>query len=160
MASAAAWANCVTVAFIAVIAVLTSYASAWNLPGVDLPSFPTAPGLPPLSLDWQQESEKLWQSHKDKISYCVGNTLSDAIALLQQSFPLPLLTDQSDSTGICSNTTAIYAHLCGPQEVAIYLKVTSASECRGSQQVHAAHTAESSCLHSCRDLATRHSCTL
>jgi hypothetical protein len=105
---------------------------AWTVPGLDSFHLPTSadglpdglPGIPGMpSLDWQTGLQALWESHKDRFSYCVGDNLEDAWQLLQQSFPMPLLTDPTDTSGVCSNTTAIYTHLCGPQEVAIYLKV-------------------------------------
>jgi hypothetical protein len=112
---------------------LVTLVRAWNVPGLDnfnLPTsadglpdgLPSIPGLP--SLDWQAGVKILWDSHKDRFSYCVGDKLEDTWQLLQQSFPMPLLTDPADASGVCSNATVIYTHMCGPQEVAIYLKVS------------------------------------
>jgi hypothetical protein len=105
---------------------------ALSIPGLDdihLPTsavglpdgLPIIPGLP--SLDWQTGLQSLWEAHKNRFSYCVGDKLEDAWQLMQQSIPMPLLTDSTDGSGVCSNATAIYTHMCGPQEVAIYLKV-------------------------------------
>ncbi len=51
--------------------------------------------------------------------------LSDAAELLKRSFPLPLVTDVADP--ICASNATIYPHLCGPQELAVYLKVPAIS---------------------------------
>jgi hypothetical protein len=72
--------------------------------------------------DWQEHLQLLWSKHKDRISFCVGNNLDDALRLLQKSFPAPLPTGPADDA-ICSNNTLLYAHMCGPQEIGIYLKV-------------------------------------
>lgn len=64
-------------------------------------------------------------AHPEHLAYvcCICLVqLSDAASLFKKSFPLPMVTDPADT--LCANNATIYAHICGPQEVAVYLKVS------------------------------------
>jgi hypothetical protein len=105
------------------IAVLLVPASSWSIPGlVGLPG--SLPRLDGLVEGWQEQLlQGLWDQHKDNMGYCVGNKLSDAKQLLKESFPSPLPTGPEDDS-ICSNSTLLMAHLCSPQELKFYMKVS------------------------------------
>lgn len=38
---------------------------------------PEVSNLPGLSIDWQAQTELLWQQHKHKVSYCIGDKVCD-----------------------------------------------------------------------------------
>mgnify|MGYP001807092905 CR=1 FL=1 len=91
--------------------------ASWTIPS--LPGF-----LPHVdTAAWQEQLlQSLWDQNKDSMSYCVGESLSDAKQLFRDSFPSPLPVGPDDDP-ICSNSSMILAHLCTPQELKFYVKV-------------------------------------
>lgn len=42
---------------------------------------PEVPSIPGIAVDWGSQSEALWQQHKQKVSYCIGDRVSAASRL-------------------------------------------------------------------------------
>lgn len=108
--------------FTAVLLVVVP-ASSWSIPG--LPGLPDSlPQIDGLVEAWQEQLlQGLWDQHKENLGYCVGTKLSDAKQLFKESFPSPLPAGPADDP-ICSNSTLLLAHLCSPQELKFYMKVS------------------------------------
>lgn len=71
---------------IAFLCVLHVRVKAWQPPGsitdglsAVLPEVSNLPGFP---MAWQAQTELLWQQHKHKVSYCVGNKVSYRVCQL------------------------------------------------------------------------------
>lgn len=98
-----------------------------------LPSMPSIPGsLPGIDTSqWQdQVLQGLWDSHKDSMGYCVGDSLADAKQLFRESFPSPLpLETGPDADPVCSNSSLVLAHLCTHEELDFYMKVRRQKRC-------------------------------
>lgn len=67
---------------------------------------------------------QIWKQHKEKVAYCLGDSLPSVLELLQLSFPSPLPVGSEEDGAICSNATKIDALLCTPDEVMLYYKVS------------------------------------
>lgn len=113
-----------------------SATAAWPWPSI--PGLPDAPdALPALPSYQDLLLQGLWQQNKDRLSFCIGSQLSDARALLSESFPSPLPVGPADDP-VCANSTLITAHLCSPQALNFYMKVCLLTS---AQPAHAgAHT--------------------
>ena len=71
----------------------------------------------------EEVANAMFNDHKQSVAFCLGNGLPEVLSLLQVSFPSPLPTGP-DEDPICSNATRIEAHLCGPEELALWYRVS------------------------------------
>ena len=58
----------------------------------------------------------LQNNTKDKVGFCLGASQRSVLQLIGESFQWPLPTGPADDA-LCSNSTKIDAHLCGPLEL-------------------------------------------
>ncbi|PSC68046.1 ABC transporter G family member 28-like [Micractinium conductrix] len=84
---------------------------------------PAAPGARKrIDAGWQLTLDALWNHSRSTIGFCLGNSQYKAQRVLALSWPFPLPVSNDTSDALCSNTTRIDAHLCGPQEIEDYYK--------------------------------------
>lgn len=83
---------------------------------------PGPEGHDPANTEWQRTLELLWQRAHDQVGFCVGSSARRAERLIGLSFPWPLPESEDPSDALCSNSTRIDAHLCGPQEIEQFYK--------------------------------------